>query len=193
MHLKNFNFTPPFYTVLDVLTDRECLFLEKYLALFDDQLQTATINSNKKPSDERKSLINFHKFNNSKNKWIFEKINNSVLHANHNFWNYDLHGYDFFQYTVYTTENSHYNWHNDIGDYNSFFGERKISISILVNDEFTGGVFKINNLNRNQEIDVTLKKGQAIIFPSFVPHCVTPVTAGTRKSVVAWICGPQFK
>jgi PKHD-type hydroxylase len=31
------------------------------------------------------------------------------------------------------------------------------------------------------------------LFPSFVLHRVTPVTKGTRYSLVAWVSGPPFK
>jgi len=31
-----------------------------------------------------------------------------------------------------------------------------------------------------------------LIFPSYLWHRVTPVTKGIRKSLVAWVIGPQF-
>jgi PKHD-type hydroxylase len=34
--------------------------------------------------------------------------------------------------------------------------------------------------------------GTAVIFPSHLYHRVTPVTAGTRRSLVAWFVGPPF-
>lgn len=36
-------------------------------------------------------------------------------------------------------------------------------------------------------------KGSIIIFPSHVYHQVTPVTEGTRYSLVAWSCGKPYK
>ena len=35
--------------------------------------------------------------------------------------------------------------------------------------------------------------GSVIVFPSFMEHQVTPVTKGTRYSLVAWFVGPPFK
>ena len=38
-----------------------------------------------------------------------------------------------------------------------------------------------------------MKKGDIIVFPSFVHHKVNPVTKGTRYSAVQWWCGDPFK
>ena len=36
-------------------------------------------------------------------------------------------------------------------------------------------------------------QGSIVVFPSFVYHCVTPVTKGTRYSLVNWMCGAPFR
>ena len=36
-------------------------------------------------------------------------------------------------------------------------------------------------------------QGTLIMFPSYVLHEVTPVTKGTRNSLVTWVTGKQFK
>jgi PKHD-type hydroxylase len=36
-------------------------------------------------------------------------------------------------------------------------------------------------------------RGTVIAFPSYVLHRVTPIIAGTRKSLVVWITGPKFR
>jgi PKHD-type hydroxylase len=38
-----------------------------------------------------------------------------------------------------------------------------------------------------------MKKGTVIAFPSFIPHRVTELTSGVRKSLVGWIEGPKFR
>lgn len=38
-----------------------------------------------------------------------------------------------------------------------------------------------------------LNQGDAVFFPSFNPHEVTPVTDGVRYSLVAWFEGPWFR
>ena len=37
------------------------------------------------------------------------------------------------------------------------------------------------------------ERGECLIFPSWLPHKVNPVTSGKRISLVAWIQGPLFK
>lgn len=64
---------------------------------------------------------------------------------------------------------------------------RKLSMSLLVTDNFTGGKFQI----MGETID--LNKGDAVIFPSFLPHAVAPVETGQRLSLVSWMYGPQWK
>ena len=56
--------------------------------------------------------------------------------------------------------------------------------------DYTGGNFEINT-GGNSEI-VPFPKGRIIAFPSFILHRVTPVTSGTRKSIVIWVTGPKF-
>jgi hypothetical protein len=69
---------------------------------------------------------------------------------------------------------------------------RKLTVLVFLNDDFEGGKFYIQNSN---QIDLYPQqtKGTAIIFPSFMPHGVEPVTKGIRYSVVTWMVGPYFK
>ena len=55
-------------------------------------------------------------------------------------------------------------------------------------DEYEGGQLEI----WGKPIDV-YKKGSIIFFPSWMPHRVTPVTKGTRYSLVMWFMGAPFK
>ena len=36
-------------------------------------------------------------------------------------------------------------------------------------------------------------QGYVAVFPSYVLHEVTPVTKGTRYSLVSWVTGKSFK
>ena len=36
-------------------------------------------------------------------------------------------------------------------------------------------------------------QGSVIVFPSFTYHCVTPVTRGTRYSLVLWCLGKPWQ
>lgn len=61
---------------------------------------------------------------------------------------------------------------------------RRFSISIVVNDEFTGGDFVFFDTYK-----VKLKTGDCLVFPSNIcfPHEIKEVTEGTRYSIVTWL------
>jgi PKHD-type hydroxylase len=147
-------------------------------------------------ADIRVSKINFFKPN-TDNEWIFRRCNEVIEHANGRWWGFDLNGYDMIQYTEYTAgEHGRYDWHMD-----TFLGcnlpsemhePRKLSVSILLNDGFDGGEFQINVGDHRNPHRVMLKPGQAVFFPSWLIHRVTPVFEGIRKSLVIWVTGPKF-
>ena len=96
---------------------------------------------------------------------------------------------DNIQYTTYD-QSGKYDWHMDFSA--GRLSLRKVSISVLLNSptEFTGGKFETLTVKAPASAD--LHVGDAIMFPSYVTHRVTPVTSGQRRSLVAWICGPPF-
>jgi len=141
----------------------------------------------------RKCDLNFHEKNNE-TQWIYDKLDSYILFINNEYYGFDLNGYNQFQYTLYNSnENDHYSWHMDMQMGNTTSHQpRKLSLSMCLNDDFEGGKFQMNMGNQDYPIDIELKKGDIIFFPSFMPHRVTPVTKGIRKSVVVWITGPKF-
>ena len=58
--------------------------------------------------------------------------------------------------------------------------------------DFIGGQLQIKT-ESDVPIDLEQKKGRAWFFPSYVLHRVTPVVKGTRRSLVLWVGGPEFK
>jgi PKHD-type hydroxylase len=57
--------------------------------------------------------------------------------------------------------------------------------------EYEGGELQI--LNRKEPTSMEKKRGLITVFPAWTLHQVTPVTKGTRQTLVAWISGPEFK
>lgn len=121
---------------------------------------------------------------------IYKIIHKLVGQANSDFFNFKLGEIrEKLQYTVYSeNDQGHYDWHLDMGPGN---GRRKLSVVCQLSDpsEYEGGELQINN---GQIRTVEKDKGTVIIFPSYLLHRVTPVTKGTRKSLVLWIEGPAF-
>ena len=105
---------------------------------------------------------------------------------------YNIEGYENFQYTRYR-KGEFYDWHIDAGDLSTEY-ERKISATIILSDpkEYEGGEFQCVIGGRVDEpMTVKPKKGDAIFFASWMPHRVTPVTKGVRKSLVCWVMGKR--
>ena len=93
------------------------------------------------------------------------------------------------QYTVYNSDDQgYYDWHIDMGPGKA---NRKLSLVCQLSDptEYEGGELQINT---GQIMTLEKEKGTVLIFPSYLLHRVTPVTKGTRRSLVLWIEGPAF-
>lgn len=123
--------------------------------------------------------------------WIYDKLAWIVRQLNGQFFDVDLEGFvEDLQYTVYGPGGDHYGWHIDKGDTPA---PRKLSIVLHLSDpsEFDGGDLQIMTSREPQ----TLGKTQGLVncFLSYVLHQVTPVTRGTRRSLVAWLSGPRFR
>lgn len=121
--------------------------------------------------------------------WIFEKISTTTGYLNDNFFNFHLSDFaEGLQFTRYAAPNGHYNQHID----KAFQGPiRKLSLTIQLSNpnEYEGGDLI---LFYGEQQTMPKEQGKAIAFPSYVLHQVTPVTAGTRYSLVAWVTGNQF-
>ena len=140
--------------------------------------------------------------------WLYETIEPFIQQANVQAgWNYDWIASESCQFTIYK-ETQYYHWHQDSHSepYNRpGSGEdgmiRKLSVTISLedSDNYEGGdlEFCINHPEKERAEILSAKearkKGSIIVFPSFVWHRVTPVTKGTRYSLVIWSVGPSFK
>jgi PKHD-type hydroxylase len=129
--------------------------------------------------------------NNPNTKWVFEKLANVASQLNMENFGFDLTGFgEKLQFTNYDqSENGMYGWHQDYGGGIS----RKLSLAIQLTDpsEYEGGNLQIMTSGEPQ--NVRKQRGLIAAFPSYVLHQVTPVTQGSRQSLVAWVSGPAFK
>jgi len=124
--------------------------------------------------------------------WIAGIMHNIFLSANNDFFKYNLDHFDSgIQATRYEVGQK-YGWHVDDGGH-AVERPRKLSMSLVLDSEFTGGELEIFNSFQNENHTFDIKPGHAVIFPSWISHRVQPVTSGTRYSLVAWMNGPEFK
>ena len=131
--------------------------------------------------------------NESPHLWVYRHLGKITNEANNASWNFALTGMtERVQITQYSEENSgHFDWHIDLGA--GGLSKRKISISVLLSDpdSYEGGDLQF--FTGKKDYYAGREQGTAILFPSYLPHRVTPVTRGIRRSLIMWISGPPFK
>ena len=129
--------------------------------------------------------------NNPNTKWVFEKLAHVASQLNADYFRFDLNGFgEKLQLTNYDqSENGMYGWHQDYGGGIS----RKLSLAVQLTDpsEYEGGNLQV--MTSGNPVNIRKQRGLIAAFPSYVLHQVTPVTQGSRQSLVAWVSGPAFK
>jgi len=130
--------------------------------------------------------------------------------ANTRQFNFKIDSYQAVQFARYR-DGGHYNWHRDVNEHALVpNGEsRKLSLTFALTDpaEYEGGELQFFNGERPMD-DIKLSdggiikgeqvpeeiraQGSIIVFDSRDFHRVTPVTKGTRYSIVCWSVGPNL-
>ena len=137
--------------------------------------------------------------------WLYDTIFPYMNTANEQAgWKYDIRGAESAQITRYQP-GGFYSFHQDgPGDHLSAYNYpdnkflhghvRKLSMSVILNGNYQGGVFEFASYNREKCFitPVESSAGTVIVFPSSMEHRVTPVTKGIRYSLVCWFLGPPF-
>ena len=139
--------------------------------------------------------------------WIYDTVWPWMKEANKRAgWKYDITGAEDMQITRYK-KGGFYCFHKDgRGDHLSAYNTpdkkfihgnvRKLSMTILLNDNYQGGEFQFASYNKEKckiSVPEFNKIGSIIVFPSYMEHRVAPVIKGVRYSLVVWFLGPPFK
>ena len=125
--------------------------------------------------------------------WIYDKILATVIHANTTHFDYEiaglLNGLQLIHYSADEKIRGHYDWHVDAG--NGEVSTRKISFTCQLSDPdtYTGCELIINN--HTSELIGTRECGSMHLFPSYMPHKVSPIISGDRYALVIWIHGSR--
>jgi PKHD-type hydroxylase len=149
--------------------------------------------------------LNVSKARNSKISWLqSDELSSKILpviyeHNKKAKWNFNIKEMEPFQYTIYEP-GQYYDWHIDslVKPYDNGL-IRKISFTICLNEDYTGGELEISKPNPKPEKHLNTKlngdfiTGTIVSFPSFIWHKVNPVLVGTRKVLVGWSLGPSFQ
>ncbi len=132
--------------------------------------------------------------------WIHDKLTSVVQKANRTY-GYDLIGFtEDLQFTEYAGAGAFYDWHQDGLD--GDLAGRKLSLVVQLSDpaDYDGGdleLFGVDGDGGSMDLDEWRPRvrghGSVVVFPAFEFHRVTPLTAGTRRSLVCWVGGPPFR
>lgn len=125
--------------------------------------------------------------------WLFARLEQVVRHLNSQYYKYAIFNElrEAPQYTVYdASQGGHYDWHVDHGSGGP--DARKLSLSVQLSDPSAYEGCDLELQFGDGIVTAPRSRGTVIAFSSYVLHRVTPVTAGTRKSLVTWVSGPEF-
>lgn len=84
-----------------------------------------------------------------------------------------------------------YDWHQDVIWDNPQHRKFTYIIQLSPADTYKGGNFQFRDAD-NIDLSTLRGQGSIIVFPSIMHHRITPLTEGTRYSIVGWVVGPQW-
>lgn len=174
----------------DAFSKEECEWIIGYSKAYQSHVAEVGVESNHVNPVIRESNITWlnptKEFN-----WVYDRLSAVVIQLNHDNFRFDLFGFqEGLQFTEYNAPSGHYGKHVDMIHGGPI---RKLSLTMQLTDpsEYEGGNLELHYGNKPAIMEK--KQGSIIVFPSGALHEVTPVTKGTRHSIVGWITGRPFK
>lgn len=130
-------------------------------------------------------------FPSSNTEWVYNRISNIIVDLNKQFFMFNLYGMiEGLQFTKYTAPGGKYGKHIDKWS-NGLI--RKLSFTLQLSDpkDYEGGELRL--YYDEDPVKINKHQGYVCCFPSYTLHEVTPVTKGTRYSLVSWVTGKPFR
>lgn len=169
-----------------VFTEEEC----KKIILQNNNLRKGVLATGNENENVRNSHVNFM-YPAKDNDWIFERLTSVAFNLNNQFFNFDLFGFtEGLQFTKYEAPHGFYSKHID-KIYNGVIRKMSITVQLSNPKDYEGGDLLLHLEKEPNKMQKEI--GKLIAFPSYTLHEVTPVTKGTRYSLVAWVSGKPFK
>lgn len=127
--------------------------------------------------------------------WAFDRVVEKVNATNRDYFRFDItwlhEGLTFLRYDFDPAHPGKYEWHQDTGGGISSLRKLSMTCQLSSPEDYDGCRLRLFS---NCDFDPDhVNRGDAMIFPSYLPHCVTPITRGRRYALVAWVGGPQFR
>lgn len=165
--------------------------MDRLIADHAPQMTQGTLLTGHGNTQVRRSHVVFIK-KRASTRWLYSRIMELAEEINRRFFCVDISSIEGnIQLARYdASELGFYNWHTD---FSRNAPRRKISVSIQLShpQEYEGGDLELFFSGEPYQCDK--ERGDFIAFPSFMLHRVTPVTRGTRWSLVAWISGSRWR
>jgi len=127
-----------------------------------------------------------------RSQWVFERLLSVASVANRRHYGLSLSGiHRPPEYVEYRPGNGRFDWHNDYSHHPTL-SPRKLTLVVQLShpSAYEGGALQTFGLGVQE---LPREQGSILIFPSFVFHRVTEVTAGERRILVAWIAGAPLR
>tara|TARA_A100001391_G_scaffold192605_3_gene166989 strand:+ start:2314 stop:2943 length:630 start_codon:yes stop_codon:yes gene_type:complete len=173
---------------------------------------TGSLNDTEKLTKKRKKQILKIRDSNvvwMSESWIYDLIDPFISKANYNAgWKFEFNYHEPSQFTIYR-KGQYYDWHQD--SYSKPYENkenihmngktRKLSMTLQLSkpSSYKGGKLEFYVPQIKKPVykkficNEIAEQGSICVFPSHVWHRVTPVTKGTRYSLVNWTLGAPFK
>jgi PKHD-type hydroxylase len=125
--------------------------------------------------------------------FIFMKLTDAIKRLNDIYYKYDLTEMEDIQFSEYDESyQGMYRNHTDDG-FEAYQRKLSFSLQLTNSDEYDGGDLAIYRFRLDSPFHARRDRGFLTVFNSSTIHEVTPVTRGTRYSLVGWAHGPRFK
>ncbi len=191
MDIRDERSLPPFQivaTARGLFSDAE---MDRLIAEHEPLLTQSRLGTGRSNPDIRRShVVLIDKT--AAHQWLYDRFLEAAKAMNERYFCVDISGIEGnIQIARYdSSDQGFYDWHTDFGD---VAPRRKISISVQLSrpEDYDGGELELFFRNPPAQMDRT--RGAFIAFPSFAVHRVSPVTRGTRWSLVAWITGSRWQ
>ena len=210
-----------FYLFPRAISKKECKKLLKYCIKHTEFKKALILNTDEADTEGgigigrvdpkiRKTDIAFIEPDGNEGNQVNEIAWHYLNEANERMFNYKIDSFQAVQFARYR-DGGHYNWHRDVNENalvpNGTSRKLSLTFSLTDPDEYEGCELQFFN-GGNPHLDIPLSgggiikgeqvaeeiraRGSVIVVDSRDWHRVTPVTKGTRYSLVCWTVGPNF-
>lgn len=121
--------------------------------------------------------------------WLYDMVSAVFAEANERY-GFELSGYAEPLHLVEYAEQGHIDWHLDCTQRETSTRKLVATLHLSRPTRYRGGELEFCAMARPMPPPA---QGEAIVFPAFLPHRVTPVRRGRRHVLVAWAHGPAFR